>query len=120
MTGVGADSAAVAFFFINFNNFLIMALHLPFLLTFCIKYIMIFAASMLFLQLNRGFMKNYIPILKKTVLFSGVKEKRNRIHAFLPAGEKYNFKKGEFVLSQGQRLDNILILLDGEIIHPAG
>ena len=60
-------------------------------------------------------MKNYIPILKKTVLFSGVKESEIESMLSCLQAKKYNFKKGEFVLSQGQRLDNILILLDGKL-----
>ena len=60
-------------------------------------------------------MKNYIPILKKTVLFSGVKESEIESMLSCLQAKKYHFKKGEFVLSQGQRLDNILILLDGKL-----
>lgn len=60
-------------------------------------------------------MKEFITILKKTVLFSGVKE--NEIEAMLSClqARKFSFKKGEFVLSQGQRLDNILILAKGKL-----
>ncbi len=60
-------------------------------------------------------MKDYIPVLKKTVLFSGVKE--NEIEAMLSCLQArcYSFKKCEFVLSQGQRLDNILILINGKL-----
>ena len=60
-------------------------------------------------------MKNLIPILKKTVLFSGVKE--DEIEAMLSClqAKDCRFKKGEFVLSQGQRLDNILILVKGKL-----
>ncbi|OUP19384.1 Crp/Fnr family transcriptional regulator [Lachnoclostridium sp. An196] len=60
-------------------------------------------------------MKNYIPILKKTVLFSGVKESEIEFMLSCLQAKKYHFKKGEFVLSQGQRLDNLLILLDGKL-----
>lgn len=60
-------------------------------------------------------MKNYIPILKKTVLFSGVKESEIESMLSCLQAKKYHFKKGEFVLSQGQRLDNLLILLDGKL-----
>ena len=60
-------------------------------------------------------MKDFIPILKKTVLFSGVKE--NEIESMLSClqAKKYGYKKGEFVLNQGQRLDNILILVKGKL-----
>lgn len=60
-------------------------------------------------------MKEHLPILKNTVLFSGVKE--NEIESMLSClqAKRYGFRKGEFVLSQGQRLDNILILAKGKL-----
>lgn len=60
-------------------------------------------------------MKDDIQILKKKVLFSGVKE--NEIDSMLSClqAKKDNFKKGEFVLNQGQRLDNIMILARGKL-----
>ena len=60
-------------------------------------------------------MKEYIAVLKKTMLFSGVKE--NEIESMFSClqARKFSYKKGEFVLSQGQRLDNILILVKGKL-----
>lgn len=60
-------------------------------------------------------MQEYIPVLKKTVLFSGVQE--NEIESMLSClqAKKYSFRKGEFVLTQGQRLDCIPILVRGKL-----
>lgn len=60
-------------------------------------------------------MKKYLSVLKKTVLFSGVNE--NEIEAMLSCLQmrKQSYKKGEYVLNQGQRWDNILILMKGKL-----
>lgn len=60
-------------------------------------------------------MKKYLSALKKAVLFSGVKE--NEIEAMLSCLQmkKQQYKKGEYVLNQGQRWDNILILAEGKL-----
>ena len=60
-------------------------------------------------------MREYILILKKTVLFYGVNEKEIESMLSCLQAKKYNFKKGEFVLNQGQGLDNILILVKGKL-----
>ena len=60
-------------------------------------------------------MREYIPILKKTVLFYGVNEKEIESMLSCLQAKKYNFKKGEFVLNQGQGRDNILILVKGKL-----
>ncbi len=60
-------------------------------------------------------MKKYIPILKRTRLFSGVGE--NEIEAMLnclPA-RVCTYKKGEYVLRQGEYLENILVLVAGKL-----
>lgn len=43
--------------------------------------------------------------------------KENEIESMLSClqAKRYGFRKGEFVLSQGQRLDNILILAKGKL-----
>ena len=60
-------------------------------------------------------MNTYLSVLKKTVLFSGVKE--NEIEAMLSCLQmrRQSCKKGEYVLNQGQRWDNILILIKGKL-----
>ena len=60
-------------------------------------------------------MKQYLPILKRTRLFSGVGE--NEIETLLSCMQArlFHYKKGEFVLHQGEYLDNIMILAEGAI-----
>lgn len=60
-------------------------------------------------------MEKYIPILKRTQLFSGVGEEEirgmlNCLQATLCA-----YKKGEYVLHQGEHLDKILVLVGGKL-----
>lgn len=58
-------------------------------------------------------MKKYIPILKKTQLFAGISE--NEIEPMLSClqAEVRSYKKGEYVLSQGDSLSCIPVLLEG-------
>lgn len=60
-------------------------------------------------------MKQYIPILKKTILFSGISE--NEIDTMLSClnARLYEYKKGEYVLRQGERLNHITILVSGSL-----
>lgn len=60
-------------------------------------------------------MKKYIPILKKTKLFVGLGE--DEILAILDClqAKVQNYKKGEYVLKQGEYLNNITILLNGRL-----
>ncbi len=60
-------------------------------------------------------MKNYIPILSKTKLFMGVAE--DDIIAMLGClqAKKKSFKKGEYVLRQGQQLNDITVLVEGKL-----
>lgn len=60
-------------------------------------------------------MKEYIAILRKTILFSGVGEEE--IEAMLDClGAKLaRFCKGEFVFREGEYLSQIAVLLDGEL-----
>lgn len=60
-------------------------------------------------------MKKYIPMLKRTRLFSGVGE--NEIEAMLSCMQARlcRCKKGEYVLRQGEHLDNIMILAEGAL-----
>lgn len=60
-------------------------------------------------------MKKYIPILKRTRMFSGVSEEEigtmlSCLHARL-----CTYKKGEYVLRQGERIDNIMVLVEGKL-----
>ena len=60
-------------------------------------------------------MEKYIPILKNTQLFSGVGE--DEIHAMLSClqARVRTCKKGEYVLRQGERLADILVLCEGKL-----
>lgn len=60
-------------------------------------------------------MKKYIPVLKKTQLFSGVGE--DEIEAMLSClqARLCTYEKGEYVLREGERLENIMILVRGKL-----
>ena len=60
-------------------------------------------------------MKKYIPILKRTKLFAGVAE--DEIYAMLSCLDaKLNtYKKGEYVLHEGEHLNHITVLVSGEL-----
>ena len=58
-------------------------------------------------------MEKYIPMLKKTTLFAGVGE--DEIGAMLSClgARLRTYKKGEFVLRQGEHIGDILLLAEG-------
>ncbi len=60
-------------------------------------------------------MKKYIPILKRTKLFAGVSE--DEIVAMLSCldARLRTYKKGEYVLHQGEHLHHITVLAEGEL-----
>ncbi len=60
-------------------------------------------------------MKKYIPILKRTQMFAGVGD--NEITSMLSClGARLNsYKKGEYVLRQGERLSDIVVLVEGNL-----
>ena len=60
-------------------------------------------------------MKKYIPILKKTVLFSGISEEE--ISAMLSCldARLRSYRKGEYVLRQGEHPHHITLLLEGAL-----
>ncbi len=60
-------------------------------------------------------MKKYIPILKKTRLFAGVSD--DEIVAMLSCLDAglHEYKKGEYVFSQGECLNHIMVLVEGEL-----
>ena len=60
-------------------------------------------------------MKNYLEILSKTKLFSGVsKEDVESMLGCLNA-KLYDYKKGDYVFRQGEHLSNITILVKGSL-----
>lgn len=60
-------------------------------------------------------MEKYIPILKRTQLFCGVSE--DQINAMLSCldAKLRTYKKGEYVIRQGERLNHIMVLVEGDI-----
>ncbi|MBQ3565946.1 MAG: cyclic nucleotide-binding domain-containing protein, partial [Oscillospiraceae bacterium] len=60
-------------------------------------------------------MKKFIPILKRTQLFSGVGDEE--INAMLNClqARLCTYKKGEYVFRQGEHIDNITVLVDGKL-----
>ena len=60
-------------------------------------------------------MEKYIPILKRTQLFSGVGEEEIRAMLNCLQAKLCAYKKGEYVLRQGEHLDKILVLMTGKL-----
>lgn len=60
-------------------------------------------------------MKKYIPILKTTQLFSGISEKEIESMLFCLQAKAKNYKKGEYVLRQGEQIDKIMIVANGKL-----
>ena len=60
-------------------------------------------------------MKKYIPILKRTRLFSGVGEEETEAMLDCLQAQLYTYKKGEYVLRQGEHLDRIMVLVNGKL-----
>lgn len=60
-------------------------------------------------------MKNYVSILKRTRLFAGVGD--DEISAMLSClgARMKNYKKGEYVLRQGEHLSDIIVLVEGTL-----
>lgn len=61
-------------------------------------------------------MKQYLPILKNSKLFSGVLE--SEIEAMLSClnARLHTYKKGECVFRQGSHIEDIMILAEGELL----
>lgn len=60
-------------------------------------------------------MEQYVSILKKTQMFAGVGE--DEISEMLSCldARLYNYKRGEYVLRQGEHLRDVLVLVEGEL-----
>mgnify|MGYP002513760093 CR=1 FL=1 len=60
-------------------------------------------------------MKEFVPVLKRTKLFSGVGD--DDISTMLSCLEArlLTYKKGEYVLRQGEHLSDILVLAEGSL-----
>ena len=60
-------------------------------------------------------MKKYIPVLKRTKLFSGVGEEDIASLLSCLGARKKEYKKGEYILREGEHIRNIFILVEGKI-----
>lgn len=60
-------------------------------------------------------MKKYLPILKSTQLFSGVVEEDIAAMLSCLQARECTYKKGEYVLRQGERTSNIMIPVEGKL-----
>ena len=60
-------------------------------------------------------MKKYIPVLKRTKLFSGVGEEDISSLLSCLGTRKKEYKKGEYILREGEHISDIFILVEGKI-----
>lgn len=60
-------------------------------------------------------MKKYVPILKRTQMFAGVGEEEIVSMLSCLGAKLYTYKKGDYVLQQGEHLSNITVLAEGDL-----
>ena len=60
-------------------------------------------------------MEKYIPVLMKTRLFSGLGEEDIRAMLTCLQARLGTYKKGEYVLRQGERTEDIMVLAEGQL-----
>ena len=60
-------------------------------------------------------MKKYIPVLKRTQMFAGVKDGEIESMLLCLGARLYTYKKGEYVLRQGEHLSDITVLVEGNL-----
>ena len=60
-------------------------------------------------------MKKFIPILKRTQMFSGVGENEIESMLLCLGARLCEFSKGEYVIRQGEHLSDIIVLADGNL-----
>ena len=60
-------------------------------------------------------MNKYIPVLKRTKLFSGVGEEDIASLLSCLGARKKEYKKGEYILREGEHISDIFILVEGKI-----
>ena len=60
-------------------------------------------------------MKKYIPVLKRTKLFSGVGEEDIASLLSCLGARKKEYKKDEYILREGEHISDIFILVEGKI-----
>lgn len=60
-------------------------------------------------------MKRYIPILKNTQLFSGASDEDIEAMLGCLQARLCTYKKGEYVLREGERIERLMMLVKGEL-----
>ena len=60
-------------------------------------------------------MEKYIPVLRETKLFAGVGDEEIASMLSCLGARLQNYKKGEYVLREGERLSDILVLAEGKL-----
>ena len=61
-------------------------------------------------------MTNYIEILKRTQLFSGIGEDEIASMLTCLQARLLTYKKGEYIFREGEYIDNIMILVEGKLL----
>ncbi|MCI8378170.1 MAG: Crp/Fnr family transcriptional regulator [Lachnospiraceae bacterium] len=60
-------------------------------------------------------MKKYIPVLKRTKLFAGIANDEIASMLLCLDAQVHHYKKGKYVLREGEHLSNIMILVGGRL-----
>ena len=60
-------------------------------------------------------MKKYVSVLKRTQLFAGVGDDEIASMLSCLGARLYTYKKGEYILRQGEHLNDIIVLVDGNL-----
>ncbi|MDD5923312.1 MAG: Crp/Fnr family transcriptional regulator [Clostridia bacterium] len=60
-------------------------------------------------------MEKYISILKRTKMFAGVKDDEIKSLISCLGARVFTYKKGEYVLRQGEHLSDIIVLVEGNL-----
>ena len=60
-------------------------------------------------------MKEYIPVLKRTQIFAGIANDEIASMLLCLDAQVHHYKKGEYVLREGEHLSNIMILVGGRL-----
>ena len=61
-------------------------------------------------------MQKYIEILKRTQLFSGVSDTEISVMLNCLQAKLLTFQKGDYVFREGERIDNITVLVKGKLL----
>lgn len=82
---------------------------------FHLYYSIIKLKSRLFLQQKAVFMKEFIPVLKKTRMFAGVSEEEISMMLSCLGARDRKYKKGEYVFREGEHINTIAVPVTGKL-----